>query len=123
MVQCKQWIAYKVGVDVVRELYGVMAARGATGGYVVTSGRYTDDAIKFAAGRNVQLIDGPKLFALIKQARQVKQPAVSVPQQIGSKLQTKSVSAVTDPFCPICNSSMLSYLQLIHGQTGRPNGQ
>ena len=28
LVQCKQWRAYKVGVDVVRELYGVMAARG-----------------------------------------------------------------------------------------------
>ena len=31
LVQCKQWKAFKVGVDVVRELYGVMAARGATG--------------------------------------------------------------------------------------------
>ncbi|MBB4223944.1 hypothetical protein GGD71_004735 [Variovorax guangxiensis] len=28
IVQCKQWKAYKVGVDVVRELYGVMAAKG-----------------------------------------------------------------------------------------------
>jgi restriction system protein len=37
-VQCKQWRAFKVGVDVVRELYGVMAARGAAGGMVVTSG-------------------------------------------------------------------------------------
>ncbi len=27
LVQCKQWKAYKVGVEVVRELYGVMAAR------------------------------------------------------------------------------------------------
>jgi restriction system protein len=27
LVQCKQWRAYKVGVDVVRELYGVMAAK------------------------------------------------------------------------------------------------
>ena len=31
LVQCKQWRAIKVGVTVVRELYGVMAARGATG--------------------------------------------------------------------------------------------
>lgn len=28
LVQCKQWRAFKVGVDVVRELYGVMAAAG-----------------------------------------------------------------------------------------------
>jgi Restriction endonuclease len=31
-VQCKQWRDVKVGVDLVRELYGVMAAKGATGG-------------------------------------------------------------------------------------------
>jgi restriction system protein len=69
-VQCKQWKAYKVGVDVVRELYGVMAAKGATGGFVVTSGRFTDDAKAFANGRNVQLVDGTKLFAMIKQVKQ-----------------------------------------------------
>ena len=53
LVQCKQWKAYKVSVDVVRELYGVMAAKDAAGGFVVTSGRFTDDARKFAEGRNV----------------------------------------------------------------------
>ena len=36
LVQCKQWKAFKVGVDVVRELYGVMAARRAVRGFVVT---------------------------------------------------------------------------------------
>ena len=44
LVQCKQWKAYKVGVEVVRELFGVMAARGAGGGLVVTSGTFTNDA-------------------------------------------------------------------------------
>jgi restriction system protein len=37
-----------VGVDVVRQLYGLMAAHGATGGFVVTSGRFTDEATAFA---------------------------------------------------------------------------
>lgn len=69
LVQCKQWRAHKVGVDVVRELYGVMAARGATGGFVVTTGRFTDEALAFANGRNVKLVDGPKLHGLIRQAR------------------------------------------------------
>ena len=48
LVQCKQWRAFKVGVDVVRELFGVMAAQGATGGFVVTSGRFTAEATRFA---------------------------------------------------------------------------
>lgn len=69
IVQCKQWRAFKVGVQVVRELYGVMAAAGAAGGFVVTSGRFTDEATAFANGRNVKLIDGPKLFGLIQQAK------------------------------------------------------
>lgn len=33
LVQCKQWRAYKVSVNVVRELFGVMAAEGATGAF------------------------------------------------------------------------------------------
>jgi restriction system protein len=50
LVQCKQWKAFKVGVDVVRELYGVMAAQGAAGVFVVTSGSFTADAQAFAEG-------------------------------------------------------------------------
>ena len=90
LVQCKQWKAFKVGVDVVRELYGVMAARGATGGFVVTSGAFSSDAVEFARGRNVQLIDGPKLHALLQRARNgpVRAP-------------------VSSPACPLCGSRMV----------------
>ena len=69
LVQCKQWRAFNVGVDVVRELYGVMAAKGAAGGFVVTSGRFTEAAISFASGRNVMLIDGRKLHGLLREAK------------------------------------------------------
>lgn len=61
LVQCKAWKAYKVSVQVVRELYGVMAAQGAAGGFVVTTGVFTSEASKFAKGTNVQLIDGKSL--------------------------------------------------------------
>jgi restriction system protein len=60
-VQCKQWRAYKVSVQVVRELYGVMAAQGAAGGFVVTTGVFTAEAHKFAKGTSIQLIDGQTL--------------------------------------------------------------
>jgi restriction system protein len=69
LVQCKQWRALKVGVTVVRELYGVMAADGAAGGFVVTCGRFTDEAKTFASGRNVTLLDGGKLEKMIRQTR------------------------------------------------------
>lgn len=102
LVQCKQWKAFKVGVDVVRELYGVMAARGATGGFVVTSGRFTAEAKAFAEGRNVQLVDGPRLFYMIKQAKQSmpfkqseKKPAIAQP------------AATVETACPQCGAGMV----------------
>lgn len=103
LVQCKQWKAFKVGVDVVRELYGVMAANGATGGFVITSGSFTADAQAFANGRNVKLVDGPKLFGLIQQAKASipARNAASVPKA------TPPVIAATPPSCPACQSSMV----------------
>jgi restriction system protein len=68
-VQCKQWKAFKVGVSTVRELYGVMAAEGAAGGFVVTSGRFTREAEAFAGGRNIRLVDGEGLMQLLREAR------------------------------------------------------
>jgi restriction system protein len=61
LVQCKHWRAQRVGVQIVRELYGVMAATGAAGGFIVTSGRFTNEATSFASGRNVDLVDGEEL--------------------------------------------------------------
>lgn len=113
-VQCKQWKAYKVGVDVVRELYGVMAAKGATGGFVVTSGRFTDDAIAFADGRNVQLVDGTKLFALIKQVKQsqaTKRPSTAEPVPVREPLAAL-------PTCPQCGSPMVKRTARKGGNAG-----
>lgn len=66
LVQCKQRRANKVDVAIVRELYGVMTAKGATGGYLVMSGTFTRDALDFVSGRNIEVIDGPALLALVR---------------------------------------------------------
>lgn len=105
LVQCKQWKAYKVGVTVIRELYGVMAAKGAAGGFVVTSGRFTADAVEFANGRNIRLVDGPVLLGLIKQAKNARGnlPAVA-PQLAVLKPQIRQPDAT--PACPSCGAAM-----------------
>ena len=115
LVQCKQWKAYKVGVDVVRELYGVMAAKGATGGFVVTSGRFTDDAKAFADGRNVQLVDGPKLFSMIKQA---KLSLTATAQQPASKPTMAQSNTAIEPNCPQCGSGMVKRTARKGGNAG-----
>ncbi|WP_324781194.1 restriction endonuclease [Thiobacillus sedimenti] len=97
LAQCKQWRAVKVGVNIVRELYGVMAARGATGGFVVTSGVFTDEARAFAKGRNIELMDGKALHALIAG---VKPP----PKFFRDPLSVMTTGA---PFCPECQSRMV----------------
>lgn len=105
LVQCKQWRALKVGVDVVRELYGVMAARGATGGFVVTSGRFTDEAVSFASGRNVKLVDGPKLLGLIRQAKAGPGQAQA---RKGAPTAAPPTPASSQPtICPLCAKPMV----------------
>jgi restriction system protein len=97
LVQCKQWKALKVGVTTVRELYGVMAAKGATGGFVVTSGVFTGEARAFAVGRNIELMDGKALHALIR--------GMTVPGKPAPVL--KVVTSASEPVCPICQSPMV----------------
>lgn len=104
LVQCKQWRAFRVGVEVVRELYGVMAAKRAAGGFVVTSGRFTDEARKFAEGRNVQLIDGNRLHSLIKQAAGTSQQVSAHPV---ASAPIAAATAETSPACPICTKTMV----------------
>lgn len=116
LVQCKQWKAFKVSVTVVRELYGVMAAKGAAGGFVVTSGRFTDEAIAFASGRNIKLIDGTLLHGLITQAKNARNAAhgavpgkpTSAPATAVAR-PTHAAAATTEslpPSCPTCGSTM-----------------
>lgn len=105
-VQCKQWRALKVGVDVVRELYGVMAASGATGGFVVTSGRFTDDALSFASGRNVTLVNGPQLVSMIRQAKKHAGRPSARPASADAA-QTSRTSALQAATCPSCSKPMV----------------
>ncbi|KWR88143.1 restriction endonuclease [Cupriavidus sp. IDO] len=110
LVQCKQWRAYKVSVSVVRELYGVMAAQGAAGGFVVTSGEFTADAKAFAQGRNIQLIGGVALAAMIKAARAASDTRTSAKAQEHQRPQATASAPLRpaqDPACPRCGSAMV----------------
>lgn len=110
LVQCKQWRAYKVSVTVVRELLGAMAAEGAAGGYVVTSGIFTIDAQTFAKGRNIRLIDGVALAKWIEQARAggaVKRPDAPKEQGHQAKAPAAPANQSSEPACPRCGGSMV----------------
>jgi restriction system protein len=122
LVQCKQWKAFKVSVQPVRELYGVMTARGAAGGFVVTSGRFTEDALAFADGVRLTLIDGERLLGLIQQARAslaTKRGAppppitatamspVRAPPGGLAVIPSSAPGGETAPSCPVCSRGMV----------------
>jgi len=108
LVQCKQWRAFKVGVPVVRELYGAMAAKGAAGGFVVTSGRFTPEAEAFANGRNLWLLDGPQLHRLLKQARGRSSAKPDDRDQATQARNAAPQAAKTAaPTCPRCAQHMV----------------
>lgn len=112
LVQCKQWRANRVGVEVVRELYGLMAAQGAAGGFVVTSGRFSDEARRFADGRNLELLDGDVLHtALRAQAAPPLAGTASRPPAAASSAEpAPSVNTTVTPSCPSCGGPMVSRL-------------
>ncbi len=100
-VQAKHWKALKVGVEVVRELYGVMAAEGAAGGIVVTSGRFTDAATAFADGRNIQLVDGSGLAVMLQAS------SGAAATRTARRKSAPAADPTETPACPACSARMV----------------
>ena len=93
LVQCKQWRASKIGVGVVRELFGVMAAYGAVGGFVVGVGEFTRAAHEFAEGRNITLLNARDM--LVRAPEQPRREAAA------------SAEVKSSPDCPRCGAAMV----------------
>lgn len=106
LVQCKQWRALQVSVNIVREQLGVMAARGASGGFVVTSGTFTAAATDFVRGQNIELVDGKALAAMIEKAR-VARPATAPLREPSSLESPRPSRSAGDPSCPCCGGKMV----------------
>jgi restriction system protein len=123
-VQCKQWKVLQIGVQVVRELYGVVAAHGAGGGYVVTSGKFTAPAADFARSVGLQLIDGPALEAMIRRAQQARRAGVESRERVSPPApvapRAPAPAAVVQAlFCPKCGSAMQTKLARRGPNAGR----
>lgn len=98
LIQCKQWKARQVGVDKVRELFGVVTAERADRGILVTSGNFTRDAQSFAVGKPLTLVDGTELARLVSEV----QKASDKPEPAPEPKETAST-----PLCPLCASPMI----------------
>jgi restriction system protein len=105
LVQCKHWQTRLVDVKVVRELKGVVAATGAVGGAVVTSGAFTRDAVDFAQQARIDLIDGRRLRAL---ARGLSSEVLNhhLHATDAGRVATQRESYIA-PTCPMCGTYMV----------------
>jgi len=97
LVQCKQWRERQVGVDKVRELFGVMTAEGASRGILITSGNFTNEAQSFKVGKPLVLVDGTALAQLVSSVQPARPKRTPVPLA-----QSASASLA----CPRCGSPM-----------------
>jgi restriction system protein len=96
VVQCKRWKEWKVGVEKIRELYGIMAGRGSTNGIIVTSGAFTKAACDYAEGKSLQLIDGRALAKLVAEIKTDSSPPVI----------KQAIAPAESLLCPKCGSGM-----------------
>lgn len=62
IVQCKHWKKTSVGVNIVREMFGVGIHEQASVVYIVTCGYFTKDAKEFAKGKAMRLVNGYQLL-------------------------------------------------------------
>jgi restriction system protein len=69
LLQCRQWKAWTIGINAVREMFGIMTAQRAQGAIILTSGLFTQDARTFAAGKPLHLVDGRQLLKLIRKVQ------------------------------------------------------
>jgi restriction system protein len=78
LVDCRHWSASEVGANAPGQLYGAMGRLGAKGGFVVTTGTFTSDALDFARGLNVVLIAGRELARMLELSKETISGALPV---------------------------------------------
>lgn len=78
LVDCRHWRSSEVGANAAGRLYGAMGRIDAKAGFVVTTGKFTPDALEFARGLNVELIGGRELGRMLEIAKETISGALPV---------------------------------------------
>lgn len=109
LVDCKPWRSHAVGVAPLRELHALVLSRQAAGGFVITSGVFTAEAVRFSEGCNIRLIDGERLRDLLHTGDEKTQPVVVRRQGPfpDSTLTTPMDWHLRHPPCPLCGGAMV----------------
>ena len=68
-VQCGLWKTPRVGATAVRKLHEHVQAAGVQGGYLVTTGVFTGEALALARETGIEAVDGARLRGLMRGGR------------------------------------------------------
>ena len=97
LIQCKAWRSKFVGVNIVRELLGVMAHHKVAKGILHATGGFSTDALDFARANKIQCIDGAELVSNIG----------TLPQAVQQELLALAVEGdYKTPTCTSCGIKM-----------------
>jgi restriction system protein len=117
LVQCKQWRNQKIGVAVVREMYGLMVHHQAYAVKIVCTGVFSSECEAFARDKPIELVVGTELLRLVHQLKSVPPPARLEPNVQGKPvLGPVEIQQSSAPSCPKCSSIMAE-------RTNRATGQ
>jgi restriction system protein len=104
LVQCKYWQSARVTAREAREVYGAMAAGGAPHGILVTTGIFTPDAVDFAAGKGIVLLDGETVASKIAAVAKPGENLCAVSSWLDDFV---AHARIFDPECPVCHGTMV----------------
>ena len=66
LVLCREWRAWEVGMETIEAFHNAIAAHGASGGFLITSGKFTADALETAPRIGIRLVNGAKLVTMLE---------------------------------------------------------
>jgi restriction system protein len=99
VARCKAWDAYRVGIKSVKELRISATAAKIADAVLLTSGRFTQEALDLAAKEKIEMIDGNGLLLKIAALPTEKSAAL---------LKFATAGDFLTPTCPRCSVKMTS---------------
>lgn len=116
LVQCKNWRKQRIGVATVREMFGVLVAESARGVFVVCSGTFTAEAVRFAKGKPIHLVDGDTLMEIVARVRRDESHGAHASNAHHEPLDAQARGQESDgaesthpgaPSCPRCGGTLV----------------
>ena len=99
VARCKAWDAYRVGTKAVKDLRSSATSAKIADAVLLTSGRFTQEAINLAGKENIEMIDGNGLLDKM---------AALPPEKSAALLKFATTGDFLTPTCPRCSIKMIS---------------